>query len=356
MYRTLNFIPSIHSELHRMNHDDLLGCSFCQEKYAVKRRDPRLLRCLHAICEPCLEQLGDLRDTACKTCSAEQIGREGVPVDYVHRNELILYIAKHAPEKLQCTNKLDGNRGKVYCFECNHFLCDQCESYHSQLESTKNHVSVNLADLTSHPLAEWETKQKCSSHPDYPVVFYCRQASCRKLICLYCYTKEHAGHDTQDLDDAYDEEKERLKSTSNRLDSKITSVKVVEPTTRKAIEQRQRIQEAFEKLRTAVSDRQRHQQQILNYHYGAFRQTSNENVMLLREQITRIMEYYYEAMSFYHDPQYEVLEGVTPLKTDTAEPKSPESDLVFVQVGLANLLQDIGTFGKVNKLPHESNC
>ncbi|XP_046336128.2 transcription intermediary factor 1-beta-like isoform X1 [Haliotis rufescens] len=356
MYRTLNFIPSIHSEIVRMNHDDLLGCSFCEQKYAVKRRDPRLLRCLHAICEPCLQQHGDLRDTDCKTCSAEQIGREGIPVDYVHRNELILYMAKHAPERLQCTNKLDGNKGKVYCFECNHFLCDQCESYHAQLESTMNHISVDLGDLTSHPLTEQETKQKCSSHPDYPVVFYCRETSCRKLICLYCYTKEHSGHDTQDIDDAYDEEKERLKSTSNRLDSKITSVKALEPITRKASEQRQRIHDAFENIRISVSDRQRHHQQLLNYHYGAFRQTSNENLMLLREQITRTMDYYYQAMSFFHDPEYEVLEGGIPLKTDTTEPMTPDSDLVFVQVGLANLLQDIRTFGKVNKLVHESNC
>ena len=97
-------------------------------------------------------------------------------------------ILKHKPEgetELKCEDCGKDDPVVALCVDCELYLCQDCNKYHSKKKSQHNIVS--LGD----PIKE--RVLYCPEHKKNELDYYCE--TCDKLLCIYCATKkEHAGH------------------------------------------------------------------------------------------------------------------------------------------------------------------
>ena len=78
--------------------------------------------------------------------------------------------------------------GKVFCYECQHFLCQTCQTWHGKFPSTKRHT---VADSSHIDRSVFTTKLVCEKH-NQEYVHYCQNCTC--LTCAICATADHRSH------------------------------------------------------------------------------------------------------------------------------------------------------------------
>ena len=97
-------------------------------------------------------------------------------------------ILKHKPEsetELKCDDCGKDDPVVALCVDCELYLCQDCNKYHSKKNS--QHNIVPLGDASS------EKVLYCPEHRKNELDYYCE--TCDKLLCIYCATKkEHAEH------------------------------------------------------------------------------------------------------------------------------------------------------------------
>ena len=97
-------------------------------------------------------------------------------------------ILKHKPEgetELKCDDCGKDDPVVALCVDCELYLCQDCNKYHSKKNS--QHNIVPLGDASS------EKVLYCPGHRKNELDYYCE--TCDKLLCIYCATKkEHAEH------------------------------------------------------------------------------------------------------------------------------------------------------------------
>ena len=98
-------------------------------------------------------------------------------------------ILKHKPKgetKLKCDDCGKDDPVVAICIDCELYLCQDCNRYHSKKNSQHNFVSLD--DVPSA-----EKVLYCPEHRKNELDYYCE--TCDKLLCIYCVTKiEHAEH------------------------------------------------------------------------------------------------------------------------------------------------------------------
>ena len=98
-------------------------------------------------------------------------------------------ILKHKPEgetELKCDDCGKDDPVVALCVDCELYLCQDCNKYHSKKNS--QHNIVPLGDVPSVA----ERILYCPNHQKNELDYYCK--TCDKIVCLYCTVKDHVGH------------------------------------------------------------------------------------------------------------------------------------------------------------------
>lgn len=82
---------------------------------------------------------------------------------------------------------------KVFCYDCRHFLCQSCNSYHYKFPANKRHT---VTDSHSVDRSTLMLTLVCEEH-ELEFNYYCRDCEC--LICVQCVTSVHKGHSFTDI-------------------------------------------------------------------------------------------------------------------------------------------------------------
>ncbi|CAC5406419.1 unnamed protein product [Mytilus coruscus] len=76
----------------------------------------------------------------------------------------------------------------VFCYECRHFLCQSCKSFHEKFPATKRHTVTDSSNVDRSILI---LATVCEDHK-LEFVYYCQDCEC--LICVQCVTSGHQHH------------------------------------------------------------------------------------------------------------------------------------------------------------------
>ena len=222
-----------------------LSCPVCFQVY----RNPKYLPCYHSYCEECLEKLRTAEcKITCPECRKEATVPEGgvksLPNNFlVNRlvDELILK-CKVQGEEVQCDNCNENDPVVSHCPNCNLFLCRVCNESHKC-----NRISVtHMEDIV--PFTKLKASKAkalmCEKH-DIELLFYCE--ACEELVCVYCTTKEHSGHNHDAVKQLAEKHREELKTATTPIKGMIDALSEACENLDKAVEEIQKSGDEVEK-------------------------------------------------------------------------------------------------------------
>ena len=99
---------------------------------------------------------------------------------------------------LVCGTEECQENGQFYCNDCHLPLCEKCRDDHLKNPDTKSHEIVPYRYRKQRLSVE-----KCKHHPTRNIDIFCQE--CQIALCLKCFTKEHKGHEFDDLEEIYEE-------------------------------------------------------------------------------------------------------------------------------------------------------
>lgn len=164
---------------------DFLHCVSCQR---LLTDSAKYLGCLHTCCMECLhtiEQDNCIRCTKCTsiTCLGE-FGVEGLPNNSIGMFAGIINAKTNSSEEKKYCRvcKLNSNPPTLYCFACDYYLCQKCQTDSHQLfqkghgkyiclisEFEKNDLQTLIRKFTGNV----EESVKCCIHPHEKASLYC---------------------------------------------------------------------------------------------------------------------------------------------------------------------------------------
>ena len=151
---------------------------------------PKLLDCLHSVCEGCNAARPFLMD--CPTCHIPSRTKNRIP-DYVAEHFLAVSDRGRTAHVCAVHEDAEGavpEPATFYCGTCSVFLCSACSAEHRQHTSFHSHVTVLLEDLTPEMVRVPVT---CPSHgKDQLISGFC--TICRVGVCPTCMTGAHHTH------------------------------------------------------------------------------------------------------------------------------------------------------------------
>ena len=141
---------------------------------------------LYAICPKCffipqlkiLPSQPDRLKITCQNCKYD----DEVPLkNYIEQ----LKIDQSKEHMCESFEEHANNKAKIFCVQCNSWLCEECEKYHGKFSKehqiVKGKVCIN---------------SKCNKHKDKVLESYC--IKCKNKICFDCFP-EHQRHQTVKL-------------------------------------------------------------------------------------------------------------------------------------------------------------
>lgn len=224
-------------------------CPYCHKAF----RQPRLLHCLHALCEDCIIALleghtalanpGGLggggsaapSGTAtpsgrgsgagleeelepatapkakpppgvirCPVCSQDsQIGNDArfahmLLLDHVRMN--LMEAAALRRSEMACESCKTKDKAVARCDDCSSFLCGNCVQAHQFMRCFDGHTVTSLAELEDADVVHRPIP--CPAHPGRPLQLYC--SACDAPMCKDCTALDHAGpgHPCHKVDEA----------------------------------------------------------------------------------------------------------------------------------------------------------
>ncbi|XP_063284298.1 E3 ubiquitin-protein ligase TRIM39-like [Pelobates fuscus] len=209
---------------------DELTCSICLNIYT----DPVTLTCGHSYCRVCIDNVLDtqgVRGYSCPECRHLFNTRPDLHRALRLRNIVESFLSTHPEQEevgISCTYYDSPVPAAKTCLLCEASLCNKHLKKHSQsAEHVLTEPTTSLGD------------RKCSVHKEI-LKYYCSEdAAC---ICVSCsLTGEHRGHAVENLNEASEKKKEKLRNILQKL-------------TLKREEAEKRVQ-SLQELRREVSDK-----------------------------------------------------------------------------------------------------
>lgn len=191
---------------------DHLSCPTCSRL----RLHSFMLPCNHSLCEKCLRQLQKHAEVTenffilvCPVCSRSHCmpysHKMQLPENYLRGRLTKRYMQEHGYLKWRFDRstgptlcQVCRSRHIAYkrCVTCRLNLCNDClKTFHSDV-AMQDHVFVDTS-------TEDQDEKVCIHHPSSRIVEYCRHDN--QLLCTFCKTAFHNGHDTVGLIDACSE-------------------------------------------------------------------------------------------------------------------------------------------------------
>ncbi|XP_072355133.1 protein PML-like [Scyliorhinus torazame] len=212
-----------------------LECGVCN-KQLVR---PKLLPCLHSICQECLQkEWASQSASTCPVCSAPTNG----DITNLQDNKFVANLLS----KLQLKGRIgmeldircslcqacgDDRSATSLCFECDHFLCLRCCHSHQLLMERYGHFMKTLDDLRMLNSEDFVTLARngkqtiCPDHKEQHIRFFCKTCSmsiCCNCLLLYHNSPEHCYHDIKQEVVLKNEELKQMVDASQENHNKFT--------------------------------------------------------------------------------------------------------------------------------------
>ncbi|XP_075711950.1 E3 ubiquitin/ISG15 ligase TRIM25-like [Rhinoderma darwinii] len=197
---------------------DELDCSICLNIF----KDPVTLKCGHNFCWVCIDRMMDTQDKSglysCPECREEFQERpalqRNITLCKILRNFLPTRPRQEEVTGIFCTYCIHAPVPAVKsCFMCEASLCD-------------NHLRVH-SKAAEHVLTEPTTSlenRKCPVHKKI-LEYYCTEDD--TCICMSCsLAGEHRGHRVENLEEAAEKKKEKLRNVLQKLTTKIQQLEL----------------------------------------------------------------------------------------------------------------------------------
>ncbi|XP_065907137.1 tripartite motif-containing protein 2-like [Dysidea avara] len=201
-----------------------LTCPVCYQLF----NNPKYLPCYHSYCEGCLEKMQVQSKIICPECRKEaKVPARGVKEFatnfFINRlvDDLILKKKVAGEEKVNCDSCNEKDPVVSFCPDCNSFLCHACNDFHKRSKMFSSHGMVPLTELKSNkdvPIQAKPIVPLCKDH-DEQLKYYCE--TCDELVCMYCTTKTHSGHNHDSLKNMASKHRSQLKKVTTPIEEMI---------------------------------------------------------------------------------------------------------------------------------------
>ncbi|XP_046639554.1 brain tumor protein-like isoform X2 [Daphnia pulicaria] len=218
-------------------------CPQCLEKY----KNPRVLSCLHVLCENCLKDLlavdneEDCENViysgrskphkafiVCPLCkqetSAGERGLSSLHLDPVYQKKTA---SDSCLSGLICTSCKANEEAVAKCMDCDNLLCPNCYSAHKYMRCFDNHSVITFEELSqSGQSVPIKRNPNCPRHPTESFKYYCN--TCQVATCTQCLNTFHLAleHRTERLTDAEARCRAELKQFSEEISVRQNSCRV----------------------------------------------------------------------------------------------------------------------------------
>ncbi|XP_039917251.1 transcription intermediary factor 1-alpha isoform X1 [Hirundo rustica] len=236
-------------------------CGVCRQP--IQSRRPKLLPCLHSVCQRCLPQpdrylmLPPVLTSAAAAALKEPppaappsspvssqasslhctpIGVIRCPIcgqECAERHIIDNFFVKDTTEvpsstveksNQVCTSCEDNAEAHGFCVECVEWLCKTCIRAHQRVKFTKDHTVRQKEEVS--PEAVGVTSQRpvfCPYHKKEQLKLYCE--TCDKLTCRDCQLLEHKEHRYQFIEEAFQNQKVIIETLITKLMEKTKYIK-----------------------------------------------------------------------------------------------------------------------------------
>ncbi|XP_056331860.1 transcription intermediary factor 1-alpha isoform X2 [Danio aesculapii] len=160
--------------------------------------EPKLLPCLHTVCNICLTKIctdGSSQD--CPSC-AQSFGLSEV-------TECAIFEDLSDNNKALKCGGCEVNEVSGWCVQCEEALCLDCVTAHHRVKVTRDHEVT-----PKKPPAGWIQRRRCPLHSQESLRFFC--LVCEELTCKDCQLITHRGHSFVHQEEAVESQKQQLHS------------------------------------------------------------------------------------------------------------------------------------------------
>ncbi|XP_016085699.1 E3 ubiquitin-protein ligase TRIM33-like [Sinocyclocheilus grahami] len=224
---------SPHPDLERT----VCGCCAVCKVHLNSSADPRLLPCLHIVCNTCLTKIctdGATQD--CPLCAhsfcLSEVTECAIFEDASKNNKV--------PKCAGC----EESEVSGWCVQCEEALCLDCTSAHRRVKVTRDHEVT-----PKKPPTGWIQRRRCPSHTQESLRFFC--LVCEELTCKDCQLISHRGHSfvkqeeavgsqrqvLQSLLDSIRHQKETVSSSLLHLEARLQDIKSIKVGAKKMLTQ-----------------------------------------------------------------------------------------------------------------------
>ena len=204
---------------------DFTECPSCKSSYSLSAGKPtlvpKLLPCLHTICDSCIHGQSNSSSRKCPICRFSYPPADH-PDNALALNLIEALALKEESFSPPCDECDEGNPATHRCLTCALYLCAVCQAQHARAKATKDHPTQTLAEARSCAASAVagpgdaaggggilelvrRPAEPCRApgHDGQRLTMYCWP--CARLVCMQCVALEHPrpGHDCLPADEAF---------------------------------------------------------------------------------------------------------------------------------------------------------
>ncbi len=255
-----------------------LACPSCRRDYEIPHKCarpddveylpvPRMLSCLHTVCQSCLQDMRERSTTKsglCPICRQEQVIENvaNLPLDVTILKNIL--INSKADLMSFCSRCYDEVPAYSWCHVCSTALCEFHHQDHKLSMDTSKHGLQTFKDISYQKL-HIEPKLPAISCPEIDkqeCTAYCHD--CKHLISVHGVLQNHSAHRTEDCLHGYHDMRARLTMAHDRADSASKELKVAVRGVRNRMQEldnecsraTKQIEDEFDALRRLINSRE----------------------------------------------------------------------------------------------------
>ena len=211
-----------------------LECSVCQKQFS-EINEPKILKCLHTFCKTCLQawirkqREGDLSCPTCRhitECPNNDINRLPSHLFCKQLVEIVeAYSGQGQEDSPRCGGCGEKKSLRIYCSDCNFFLCEECVESHRKWKNFSGHHIKEIGNFESSDVQDYARRGNfCKKHKD-EVRFFCEK--CQTCICRDCAILEHQDHNKISLEQGLEKNKSEIEAKMRKVEANGSRLKTM---------------------------------------------------------------------------------------------------------------------------------